>query len=96
MKLTGDWKENQIVNGTWEMPNGNQYKGGFNENKPLGDGCWNFTNGNEQRGKYAQVRGEPKQDDDGNELPGDLHLQWVADSNLVDSALKVQKNTPNK
>ena len=96
MKLTGDWKNNQIVNGTWEMPNGNSYRGTFNENKPLGEGSWSFNNGNKQCGQYAQVRGEPKQDDDGNEVPGDLHLQWVADNDIVSSAMHVQKNCSAK
>ena len=32
MRLTGDWANNKIVNGTWELPNGNHYDGGFNEN----------------------------------------------------------------
>ena len=47
MKLTGEWKENKIVSGNWEMQNGTQYQGGFTENKPSGEGVWIFQNGNE-------------------------------------------------
>lgn len=42
MKLTGEWKENKIVSGNWEMQNGTQYQGTFNENKPSGEGVWIF------------------------------------------------------
>ena len=79
MKLTGEWKDNKIVDGCWQLPNGNQFKGSFTENKPDGEGCWMFTNGNELRGKYAQVRGADKEDENGEPIPGDLNLEWCAD-----------------
>lgn len=47
MKLTGEWKENKIVSGDWELPNGAKFQGSFNENKPHGEGMWVFKNGNE-------------------------------------------------
>ena len=50
-----------------------------------------FQNGNELRGKYAQVRGEAKEDEEGNPLPGELNLEWIPDQNIVESALKTQR-----
>jgi len=76
MKLTGEWKDNKMVDGCWELPNGNRYHSTFNENKPDGEGCWMFTNGNELRGKYAQVRGAETEDENGEVKPGELNLEW--------------------
>merc|ERR1711957_778129 len=76
MKLAGEWKDNKMVDGCWELPNGNRYHSTFNENKPDGEGCWMFTNGNELRGKYAQVRGAETEDENGEVKPGELNLEW--------------------
>ncbi len=42
MKLTGEWKENKIVSGNWELANGTLFQGKFNDNKPNGVGSWLF------------------------------------------------------
>merc|ERR1711957_1148644 len=73
---SGEWKDNKMVDGCWELPNGNRYHSTFNENKPDGEGCWMFTNGNELRGKYAQVRGAETEDENGEVKPGELNLEW--------------------
>ena len=90
LKLTGDWKDNKIVTGNWVMPNGTCFTGCFTDNKPDGEGCWVFANGNEQRGCYKQVKGEPIQDDEGNEQPGPTTLDWIPVKGIVCSALKMK------
>ena len=90
MRLTGEWKEGKIVTGNWELMNGTQFQGSFNESKPDGVGMWCFLNGNEQRGKYMQIKGEPTEDAEGNPVPGDVTLEWFPERGIVDSALKTE------
>ena len=41
-KLTGEWNENQILQGKWVFPNGTIYEGQFKGNKPNGNGIFLF------------------------------------------------------
>lgn len=90
MRLIGEWKDGKIVTGHWELMNGTQYQGSFNESKPDGVGMWSFLNGNEQRGKYMQIRGEATEDADGNAVPGEVSLEWFPERGIVESALKTE------
>lgn len=38
MKIAGQWKGGQILNGKWIYPNGTFYEGTFDMNKPKGQG----------------------------------------------------------
>lgn len=52
MKLVGEWKDNKFVNGKWVLPNGTQYQGQFENNKPNNNGTFYFKNGNHVQGTY--------------------------------------------
>lgn len=53
MKFVGKWSGGKIVNGSWKYPNGTQYEGAFDNNKPKGEGKWKFINGNVVEGEYT-------------------------------------------
>ena len=38
------------------------------------------------------MRGEPTEDAEGNPVPGELSLDWIPDKNIVESALKMNRN----
>jgi hypothetical protein len=42
MKYVGQWNNGQIAQGSWKYPNGSEYKGAFDNNKPKGKGQWQF------------------------------------------------------
>ena len=95
--LSGTWRENQLSEGKWELANGNYYSGAFKENNPLERGSWHFTNGNEQHGRYLQREAKPAEDapepeEDGTVAKPRVELQWVADKNIVASALAMKRN----
>jgi len=50
----GDWKEGQIVSGTWSLTDGTKYVGGFSAQKPEGDGVWHTAKGTMVEGAYTQ------------------------------------------
>lgn len=50
----GDWKEGQIVQGTWSLANKFKYVGGFEAQKPFGDGIWQTSQGTIVEGAYVQ------------------------------------------
>merc|ERR1712238_537934 len=50
----GDWKEGQIVSGTWSLTDGTKYVGGFAAQKPVGDGMWHTAKGTIVEGTYSQ------------------------------------------
>lgn len=55
-KYNGIFKNGQMVNGKWLLPNGSYYEGNFNNNKPNGIGVWKFSNGNVVNGHYSQAK----------------------------------------
>lgn len=70
MKYVGQWNAGQIANGSWKYPNGTEYKGSFENNKPKGKGQWQFATGNKVDGEYTQTR---RADVDGDD---DVKLAW--------------------
>ena len=42
----------QMISGEWVYPNGTNYRGNFDNNKPKGKGTWTFENGNVVAGAY--------------------------------------------
>lgn len=43
-----------MTDGKWLFPNGVNYEGTFEHNKPKGKGTWAFQNGNTLQGEYIQ------------------------------------------
>jgi hypothetical protein len=73
------------------------FHGNFENNKPKGEGTWFFANGNTLEGVYEQ---KPKELDEDEEPAEDeeeegaakkpkFDLQWHSNSNITDSAAKV-------
>jgi len=50
----GEWKDGQIVTGTWTLSDGTQYQGGFQSQKPAGDAVWKTSQGTIVEGSYIQ------------------------------------------
>lgn len=70
MKYVGQWQNGNMINGQWKYPNGTNYQGMFDHNKPKGKGQWVFDNGNVVLGEYTQTR---RADVDGED---DIKLKW--------------------
>ena len=69
-KYVGHFSQGQMVQGRWLYPNGTQFCGGFDNNKPKGKGEWQFENGNRVQGAYKQTR--TVADD-----PNDIKITWT-------------------
>ena len=76
MKIVGQWKHGEMVEGQWVYPNGSFYEGYFDHNKPKGKGKWTFDNGNIVEGEYKQAF---KADGDGKEIK----LAWKTSSDIT-------------
>ena len=76
MKYVGQWAGGQMVAGQWKYPNGTQFEGTFDNNKPKGKGSWKFDNGNQVEGEYTQTR---RADVDGD----DIKLAWKTTSDIT-------------
>ena len=76
MKYVGKWGAGQMASGVWKYPNGTNYEGSFDQNKPKGKGKWNFQNGNVVEGEYTQTR---RADVDGD----DIKLSWKTQSDIT-------------
>lgn len=50
----GEWKDGQIITGTWTLSDGTQYQGGFQSQKPCGDSVWKTPKGTIVEGAYVQ------------------------------------------
>lgn len=53
-EFKGDWKDGQILHGTWSLTDGSKYIGGFKHQKPSGDGIWQTAKGTIVEGAYVQ------------------------------------------
>ena len=76
MKLVGNWKNGEMVEGKWVYPNGSFFSGFFDHNKPKGKGKWTFENGNVVEGQYKQAF---KADSDADEIK----LSWNTSSDIT-------------
>lgn len=77
MKYVGEWSLGQITNGFWKYPNGSEFKGNFDNNKPKGEGQWRFKNGNIVVGEYTQTRRADVEGED------DVKLAWKTTSDVT-------------
>lgn len=50
----GEWKDGQMIDGTWSLADGTKYVGGFQNQKPSGQGVWETSRGTVVHGAYAQ------------------------------------------
>lgn len=78
MKYMGQWLNGQIASGSWKYPNGTEYKGAFDNNKPKGKGQWQFENGNVVNGEYLQTRRA-----DVDDAANDVKLAWKTLSDIT-------------
>mmetsp|Transcript_39956 Transcript_39956/g.92028 ORF Transcript_39956/g.92028 Transcript_39956/m.92028 type:complete len:222 (-) Transcript_39956:78-743(-) len=53
-ELKGEWKDGNIVEGTWTFTDGTRYIGMFKQQKPCGDGLWEMSKGTVVEGTYNQ------------------------------------------
>mmetsp|Transcript_31250 Transcript_31250/g.57162 ORF Transcript_31250/g.57162 Transcript_31250/m.57162 type:complete len:175 (-) Transcript_31250:70-594(-) len=53
-ELKGDWRDGNIVEGTWTFTDGTRYVGMFKHQKPCGDGLWEMSKGTIVEGTYTQ------------------------------------------
>ena len=84
MKLVGTWRNGEIVEGRWVIPNGNYFEGDFAKNQPNGKGKWIFRDGNILEGEFAQTE-EEKETAEGDRKM-EIKLTWKSAANIVESS----------
>ena len=102
-KLFGDWAAGKIQKGKWMYPEGMQFAGNFEHNKPSGLGEWLFKNGNKASGKYDQkkktwsdeeitaLKESGKMGEEETDPPAVYEITWVPSSNIAEAAELVNK-----
>ncbi len=62
--IVGTWVDGKISRGTWTLPDGTSYVGGFEANRPCGQGVFLMSSGNTVRGVYKKQM-VPDEDNEG-------------------------------
>jgi len=97
MKLKGDWKAGNLVNGEWILPSGVKFQGTFDNNKPNGEGKWVFPDKNEVSGEYKQSVGEAEDEapgggeEDEEEGKRKIDVSWQTHPALFASAFAINR-----
>jgi len=77
-EMKGDWKDGQIVSGTWTFIDGTKYVGTFKQQKPCGDGVWQTAKGTIVEGAYVQqiVPIDGEESKPGGQPPTETRIFW--------------------